>query len=114
MEGSVVHFERNLHGNSLASLLWERQFEKIFLQHGWEKVPNWECLFDDPSTASCLCRASCGRFLIPFGNDSQAALDLTVGSQEGEQAEVTVRPQLFPFSSRSVSCITHTGVLLHS
>ena len=24
---------------------WERQFEKILLQHGWEKVSNWECLF---------------------------------------------------------------------
>ena len=23
----------------------ERQFEKIILQHGWEKIPNWECLF---------------------------------------------------------------------
>ena len=21
------------------------QFEKILLQHGWEKVSNWECLF---------------------------------------------------------------------
>ena len=29
----------------LAGLLWERQFEKIPLQHGWEKVQNWECLF---------------------------------------------------------------------
>ena len=26
-------------------LLWERQFEKILLKHGWEKIPNWECLF---------------------------------------------------------------------
>ena len=31
-------------------ILWqdyyvERQFEKILLQHGWEKIPNWECLF---------------------------------------------------------------------
>ena len=26
-------------------LLWERQFEKILLKHGWEKVSNWECLF---------------------------------------------------------------------
>ena len=25
--------------------LWERTFEKILLQHGWEKVTNWECLF---------------------------------------------------------------------
>ena len=22
----------------------ERQFEKILLKHGWEKIPNWECL----------------------------------------------------------------------
>ena len=29
----------------LAGLLWEGQFEKILLQHGWEKVSNWECLF---------------------------------------------------------------------
>ena len=30
-------------------ILWqdlcERQFEKILLKHGWEKIPNWECLF---------------------------------------------------------------------
>ena len=29
----------------LAGLLWERQFEKILLEHGCEKIPNWECLF---------------------------------------------------------------------
>ena len=23
----------------------ERQFEKVLLKHGWEKIPNWECLF---------------------------------------------------------------------
>ena len=22
-----------------------RQFEKVLLKHGWEKIPNWECLF---------------------------------------------------------------------
>ena len=22
----------------------ERQFEKVLLKYGWEKVPNWECL----------------------------------------------------------------------
>ena len=31
-------------------ILWQdcdgkRQFEKILLQHGWEKDSNWECLF---------------------------------------------------------------------
>ena len=25
--------------------LWERQFEKVPLEHGWGKVLNWECLF---------------------------------------------------------------------
>ena len=45
IEDPVVPLERNLYGHPLAGLLWGRQFEKILLQHGWEKVPNWECLF---------------------------------------------------------------------
>ena len=45
MEDPVVPLERNLYGHPLAGLLWERQFEKIPLKHGWEKVSNWECLF---------------------------------------------------------------------
>ena len=42
---AVVPLEWNLHGHPLAGLLWERQFEKILLKHGWEKISNWECLF---------------------------------------------------------------------
>ena len=45
IEDPVVPLERNLYGHPLAGLLWERQFEKILLQHGWEKVSNCECLF---------------------------------------------------------------------
>ena len=45
VEDPVVPLERNLYGHPFAGLLWERQFEKILLQHGWEKVSNWECLF---------------------------------------------------------------------
>ena len=45
MEDQVVPLERNLFGHPLAGLFWERQFEKILLKYGWEKVPNWECLF---------------------------------------------------------------------
>ena len=45
MEDPVVPLERNLYGHPLAGLLWERQFEKVILGPGWEKVPNWECLF---------------------------------------------------------------------
>ena len=45
MEDPVVPLERNLYGHPLAGLLWERQLEKILLKYGWEKIPNWECLF---------------------------------------------------------------------
>ena len=47
MEDPVVPLERNLCGHLLAGLLWERQFEKILLKYGWEKVSNSECLFVD-------------------------------------------------------------------
>ena len=42
MEDPVVPLERNLYGHPLAGLIWERQFEKILLKHGWVKVPNCE------------------------------------------------------------------------
>ena len=45
MEDPVVPLERKLYGHLLAGLLWERQFEKILLEHGWEKVSKCECLF---------------------------------------------------------------------
>ena len=45
MEDPVVPLERNLYGNPLAGLLWERQFKKIQKKNGWEKVSNWKCLF---------------------------------------------------------------------
>ena len=35
MEDPVAPLERNLYGHPLAGLLWERQFEKILLKHGW-------------------------------------------------------------------------------
>ena len=58
MEDPVVPLERNLHGHPVAGLLWGRQFEKILLQHGWEKVSNWECLFvhrEKKITLICVC-----------------------------------------------------------
>ena len=45
MEDPVVPLERNLYGHPLAGLFWERQFDKVLLEHGCDKVPNWECLF---------------------------------------------------------------------
>ena len=45
MEDPFVPLERNLYDHLLAGLLWERPFDKILLKHGWEKIPNCECLF---------------------------------------------------------------------
>ena len=43
MEDTVVPIERSLYGHPLAGLLWDRQFEKFLVEHGWEKVPKSEC-----------------------------------------------------------------------
>ena len=48
MEDPVVPLERNLYGHPLAGLLWERQFENIFLKYGWEKVFQLGMLFRSP------------------------------------------------------------------
>ena len=48
----------------LAGLLWERQFEKILLKYGWEKVSNWECL---------LVHREQGLFLSVFVDDIKLA-----------------------------------------
>ena len=40
VKDKVVPLERNLYGHPVAGLLWERQFEKILLKYGWEKVSN--------------------------------------------------------------------------
>ena len=55
MEDPVVPLGRSLHGHPLAGLLWEKQFEKIRLKHGWEKIPNWECLFLHREKGLFLC-----------------------------------------------------------
>ena len=55
MEDPVVPPERNLYGHHLAGLLWERQFEKILMEHGWEKIPNWECSFVHRENGFFLC-----------------------------------------------------------
>ena len=71
IEDPVVPLERNLYGHPLAGPLWERQFEKILLQHGWEKVSNWEYLFVHRQKGLFLSvyvddikLARCGNYLI--------------------------------------------------
>ena len=43
LDTSIIFLhERNLYGHPLAGLLLERQLEKVLLDHGEKKVPNWE------------------------------------------------------------------------
>ena len=41
IEGPVVPLGRKMYGHPLAGLLWERLFEEVLLELGWEKVSNW-------------------------------------------------------------------------
>ena len=38
IEDPVVLLERNLFGHPLAGLLWERQFEEVLMELGWEML----------------------------------------------------------------------------
>ena len=38
LEDPVVPLERNLYGHLLAGLLWEKQSEKVLLEHGWGQI----------------------------------------------------------------------------
>ena len=44
MEDPFVPLERNLYAHSLAGLLRERQFEKVLLEHSWEKSELGMCI----------------------------------------------------------------------
>ena len=45
IEDPVVPLERISHGHLLPGLPLERHFEQAFWELGWEKIPNWECMF---------------------------------------------------------------------
>ena len=56
MEDPVVPLERNLYGHPLAGLLWERQFEKVLLENGWEKYRIGNVYSStEKKDYSCLC-----------------------------------------------------------
>ena len=40
IQDAVVPCERNLHGLPSAGFLWERLFERVLIENGWDKVPN--------------------------------------------------------------------------
>ena len=61
IEDPVVPLERNLYDHSLAGLSWERQFDKVPLKHGWEKVSKLGMLIRKPRKRTILVRA-CGRY----------------------------------------------------
>ena len=45
MDDPVVPLERNLYGHPLAGLFGKGNLRTVLLEHGWEKVLNWKCLF---------------------------------------------------------------------
>ena len=61
MEDPVVPLARNLYGHPLAGLLWERQFEKVLLEHGREKVFKLRMFICQPSKRTSPISV-CGRY----------------------------------------------------
>ena len=57
MEDPVVPLEWNLYGHPLAGLLWERQFEKVLLEHVWEKfkIVNAYSFIEKRTILVCVC-----------------------------------------------------------
>ena len=62
VEDSVVPLERSLHGHPLAGLFWERQFEEVMTELGWERVAELGMSFCSQKTRTILI-GSCGRYL---------------------------------------------------
>ena len=48
-------------------LLWERQFEQVLFKHGWETVPNWECICQPRKRTILVC--VCGRCKTRWGRN---------------------------------------------
>ena len=63
MEDSVVLLERNLYGHPQAGLLWERQFGKVLVEHGWENFFKLGIFTCHPSKRT-IPISICGRYQI--------------------------------------------------
>ena len=57
----ILPLERNLYGHPLAGLLRERQFEKVSLEHGWEKILKLGMFIYQPSKRT-IPISVCGRY----------------------------------------------------
>ena len=84
-------WKRNLNGHPLAGLLWDRQFEKILLQYGWEKVSNCECLF--VHRQSVILISVCGRHKIDW-KETKHWSDVAITHQRSRFG----RTNIFPWS----------------
>ena len=72
--------ERNLYGHPPAGLLWERQVGKVLSEHGWGKVPNWECLFVNRAKRTILVCA-CGRYKNGQAKNRKHETDLEISDE---------------------------------
>ena len=60
----MILLERNLYGHPLAGLVWERHFEEVLLELGWEKSAELGMSF---------CSSKTGIFLSVFADDIKMA-----------------------------------------
>ena len=101
MEDPVVPLQRNLYGHPSAGLLWEGQFEKVLLEHGWGKVPTWECLFVTGKRTILVC--VCGRHETGWEETKHwPKVECTHETSRFGRTNIILSPRLFGLHSTRV------------
>ena len=101
-EDPVVPLERNLYDHSLTRHLWEKQFEKVLLEHGWWKVPNWECSLKNSEKKTILVCA-CGRHEVGWKEtEHRSNLESTHERSRFGWTHIIPWPRLFGLHSTGV------------
>ena len=85
-----------------SGLIWERQFEKVLLKHGWEKVPNCECLLANREKAVLVC--VCGWHKTGWeGTKHWPSVENSHKRSWFGRANIVTRPWLFGVHSKRMS-----------
>ena len=90
-ENPVVPPERNLYGHPFDRTIMGKAIWKILLKHGWEKIPNWECLFRT-SCERIFHKCVCGWHKIDW-KETKSWSDVETTQQRSRFG----RPNIFPW-----------------
>ena len=101
MEDPVVPLERKLYGYPLARLLWERQFEKVLVEHGWDFFLNGNVsLSTEQKDCSYLCVWTISKWHAEKKNETD--LENSNERRWSGRTNPIPRPRIFGLYAKSV------------